>query len=118
MISIRKLAAVDMALHGAGLITTEFAIGVLFPALLAYIDLRSMRSGVEAALGLWLVGVAANYVPLLFYAVVIARSGTVAKEGRPELARIKQYNKQQFLLLVPFFVAIVAVMQEVRQRRP
>ncbi len=118
MISIRKLAAVDMAIHGAGLITAEFAIGVLFPVFLAYFDLRSMHSGLQAALGLWLVGVAANYVPLLIYAVVIARSGMVEKEGRPELARIKQYNTQQFLLLVPFLVAILAVIQELGQRRP
>ncbi len=120
MINVRKLAAVDMALHGARLITAEFALGVLFPLLLAYFSLRagwsgSARSGVEIGIGIGLLGLAANYVPLIIYAVLIARGGTVEKEGRPELARIKQYNVQQFMLLVPFLVAALALSQEARK---
>lgn len=115
MISMRKLAAVDMALHGARVIIVEFMLGVLFPLLLAYYSLRSSRSVLEVLLALWLVGVAANYVPLLIYAVVISRNGTVEQEGRPEVAQIGRYNRQQFILLVPFFAAILALVQERRE---
>ena len=117
MISMRKLAAVDMLLHGARLIIAEFAVGVLFPLLLAFFSLRDIRSVLDAVFALWLVGVAVNYVPLLIYAIVIARAGTVETEGRPEIERIRQYNRQQFVLLAPFYGAVLAVMQELQQRK-
>jgi hypothetical protein len=117
MISIRKLAAVDMALHGTRLITIEFALGVLFPLLLAHFSFRAIHSLLDALLALWLIGVAANYVPLFVYAVIISRAGTVETEGRPEVAQIRRYNTQQFILLVPFFAAMLAAVQELRKSK-
>ncbi len=120
MIDIRKLAAVDMALHGARAIIAEFALGVAIPLILGLISIRAVvlglvQSGWATVFGFWLIGIAANYVPLLIYAVVIVRSGTVKEEGQPELAHAKRYGIQQVILLVPFLVAILALWQEIRQ---
>jgi hypothetical protein len=67
-------------------------------------------------LGFWLLGIAANYIPLLIYAILIAKAGTVKEEGQPELARIKRYGVQQVIILVPLLVAAAALVQEAHQR--
>lgn len=124
MIDIRKLAAMDMALHGVRLITAEYALGIVFPLVLTLLPLRLLLAGAvatgwQALSAAWLVGVAVNYIPLFAYALLIARAGTVQQEGRPEFARARLYNVQQLLLLVPFLVAAAALVQErLRGRRP
>ena len=120
MVNIRKLAAVDMALNGTRFILTEFAIGIVLPLLLGLVSLRSgfaATSVWEAGLGFWLVSIAANYVPLFIYAISIARGGTVKDEGQPELAEAKRYGVQQVIILVPFLVVVVALLQEAHQRQ-
>lgn len=117
MISIRKLVAVDMALHGARFILAECALGVILPLVLGLLSVRAgtinlARLGWETALGFWLVGAAANYVPLLIYAILITRGRTIQAEGGPELARVKRYSVQQVIILVPFLVVVVALIQE------
>jgi hypothetical protein len=72
-----------------------------------------VQSGWETALGIWLIGIAANYLPLFVYAVLIARGGTVKEEGLPELAHAKRYTAQSVIILVPFLVAVLALVQEV-----
>jgi hypothetical protein len=121
MISIRKLAAVDMAAFGARVILAEYALGVVLPFILGLISLRYGLAGwpqteVQAGVGAWLVSIAANYIPLFIYAFQIARAGTVRLEGQPELARVRRYSVQQVILLVPFLVVIVALAQEGRRR--
>ncbi|HUH97698.1 MAG TPA: hypothetical protein VLZ89_10090 [Anaerolineales bacterium] len=120
MISIRKLAAVDMAWLGTRVIVTEYALGVILPFLLGLLSLRSgLRdpkiSNGEIILGIWLVTIAANYIPLFIYAVLIAKAGTVKEEGQPEIANAKRYGIQQIIILVPFLVVIAAIVQELRQ---
>jgi hypothetical protein len=122
MINIRKLVAVDMALHSAQVIMAEFALGIALPLILGLLSIRAgfigpVQSWWETALGLWLVGIAANYVPLLIYAVAIARDGTVKQEGQPELAQVKKYGIQQLIILIPFLVVVLAFVQESRRRR-
>ena len=121
MINIRKLVAVDMALHSAQVIMAEFALGIALPLILGLLSIRAgfigpVQSWWETALGLWLVGIAANYVPLLIYAVAIARDGTVKQEGQPELAQVKKYGIQQLIILIPFLVVVLAFVQESRRR--
>jgi hypothetical protein len=121
MISIRKLAAVDMAWLGARVIVAEYAVGVVLPLILGLISIRSGLSGPatpgwETVLGFWLVAIAANYIPLFIYAVLIARGGTVKEEGQPEIARAKRYGVQQAIILVPFLVVVLALVQESRRR--
>ena len=116
MINIRKLAAVDMALHGRWLITGEFAFGVLLGLGLAIYFLPYVWLWWAAALAVWLLGIAVNYVPLLIYAILIGRAGTMEQEARPEMARIGRYNVQQILLFVPFLIGAAALVQEWRKR--
>lgn len=121
MISIRKLAAVDMAWLGARVILAEYALGIVLPLALGALSLRSglsseARVGWQVVMGVWLVGIAANYIPLFIYAVLIARAGTVKQEGSPELARARRYGLQQVVILVPLLVVVIALVQEGRRR--
>ena len=121
MINIRKLAAVDMAWLGTRVIVVEYALGVILPFILGFLSLRSgLRdpniSNWQTILGIWLVTIAANYIPLFIYAVLIAKAGTVKEEGQPEIAKAKRYGIQQIIILVPFLVVIVAIVQELRRR--
>lgn len=120
MINIRKLAAVDMVLNGTRFILAEFAIGIVLPLILGFVSLRAGLFGAvpivrQIVLGLWLIGVAVNYIPLFIYAVIIARRGTATEEGQPELAHIKRYTVQQAMIFIPFFVAVLAILQESRR---
>ncbi len=125
MINIRKLAAVDMAWLGPRVILVEYALGIILPTVLGLLSLRAgwfglVRSNWEGVTGLWLLGIAVNYVPLFIYAILIARGGTVKQEGQPELAHARRYGLQQVIIFVPLLVAMVALIQERRraQRRP
>jgi hypothetical protein len=119
MICIRKLAAVDMAWLGPRLVVTEYALGVFLPLGLGLLSLRSSLGGLALSwpelLGIWLITIAANYIPLFIYAVMIARAGTVKEEGQSEIARATKYGVQQLIILIPFLVVIVALGQEFRQ---
>jgi len=118
VIRIRKLAAVDMLWLGGRVVVAEYALGVVLPLGLGLLSLRmglSQPGGPVNRLvgfGLWLAGIAANYVPLLLYAVAIARAGTVEQEGRPEMTDARRYGVQQAMILVPLLVVAVALLQE------
>ena len=68
--------------------------------------------GREILLGLWMMSVAVNYIPLFIYAVLIARSGTAKEEGQPELDHVKRYSIQQAIIFIPFLVVLLAIIQE------
>src|SRR5512143_2295863 len=121
MINVRRLAGVDMALHGQRIIIAEFALGVLLTAVLGFFTMLSVLAGGlvvnwQSVSAFWLFGTAANYVPLLIYAVLIARGGTVQTEGKAEMAEIKRYSVQQFVILIPFVMVILALLQERRRK--
>jgi hypothetical protein len=67
---------------------------------------------------MWLISIAANYLPLFLYAVSIARAGTVKAEGEPELPHARRYGVQQVIILIPFLVVAIAIVQERRRRKP
>jgi hypothetical protein len=122
MINIRKLAAVSMALSGTRFVLAEFAIGIALPLILGLSSIRAglfgvARAGWELTLGFWLVSVAANYVPLFIYAVLIARGGTVQEEGQPEIAHARRFSLQEGITLVPFLVIVLAILQESSRRK-
>ena len=121
MINIRKLAAIDMLWLGTRVIVTEYALGIVLPLILGLLSIRSglfapVHSTWQTVMGVWLVSIAANYIPLFIYAVLIARGGTVKEEGHPELMRAKRYGLQQVIILIPFLVVIVALLQEAQYR--
>ena len=123
MIEIRKLAALELAWAGAPLIVAEYVVGVVVPLGLGLLSFRAALTAMpepviwQAVVGLWLLSIGANYVPLLVYAVAIARGGSAASEGRPEIARVARYRIQQLMLLAPLLVVIAAAGQELRRAR-
>lgn len=122
MISIRKLVDVDMVWLGKWIILSEYALGIILSLILGILSVRSGGLRIEhlgwsTILGLWLTGIAANYIPMFMYAVLIAKGGTIKEEGQPELARAKRYGIQQIVILIPLFVVIISLLQENRKRK-
>jgi hypothetical protein len=122
-LDVRRTAALDMALHGSRLIVAEFAIGTAVCAGLGVLaiasGIRSLAHGISFALvlGLLLIGAALNYLPLLIHSIDISRKDSSKEEAKEELARpelIRRYSARQFVLLVPFAVAVMAVLQSRR----
>lgn len=119
-LNVRRLAAIDMALHGKRYILIEFGVGVLACAILGGLSLaqglRLLRKGFnwQLVLGIALLWIGLNYVPLLIHAVDLARRGTASEEAGDDLDRrqlLRRYSAQQFWLLVPFAVVILALVQ-------
>jgi hypothetical protein len=58
---------------------------------------------------------------LLFYAIIIARKRSAKDEVNDEVARNKQhirkYGSQQFLILIPLAVLLIAIAQEMEKSR-
>ena len=123
LIEVRKLAALDMALLGTRLVLAEYALGVVLPAALGTLFL-GLGLARHAELyhwlvlgGIWLLTIAANYVPLFLYAVVLARAGTVQEEAQAARPHIRRYVLQQALILVPLSVLALSVAQEQGRRK-
>lgn len=119
-LNVRKLAALDMALHGKRFILIEFGIGVLACAVLGGLSLaqglRLLRNGLnwQLVLGIVLLWIGLNYVPLFIHAVDLARRGMARVEAGDDLAKqelLRKYSVQQFWLLVPFAVVVLDLTQ-------
>jgi hypothetical protein len=127
LISIRKLAALDLVFHGPRFVLIEFGGAVALTGTLAALSLRSAltgpghRVGWEFVFGALLAGIGANYLPLLISAISLVRTGTAREEVAVELEQAQQaqyrYGTQQILLAVPFAVAAIAVAQALAGRR-
>ena len=120
MLDVRKLAAIDIAFLGPRLIIAEFALGVFGSlALGTFIALRSQGTS-GRLLAIYLLSLGVNYVPLLLHAISLRRAGTARAEIADELAETKRamgkYRRGSLLLLLPFVVPALAVVQERRRR--
>ena len=109
----RKLAAIDIVFLGPKLIIGEFASGVLLCAALGTFVLFRGHSFWQAILGLYLISLGINYVPMLAYAVAITKRHSAEAEMGDELmderrAMVK-YRRQSLLLLVPLLVPMLAL---------
>jgi len=107
----RKLAAIDIALLGPRVIVGEFAGGVLLcTALGGFVLLRGHGSIPQCLLGLYLISLGINYVPMLVYAVAIGGTNSAREELGDELTNkreaMKKYRRQSLFLLVPLAVPI------------
>jgi hypothetical protein len=69
----------------------------------------------QLALGLYLVSLGINYVPMLIYAIAITQGDTAQAEMGNELDDKRQamakYRRQSMLLLVPLLVPIIALVR-------
>ncbi len=99
LISVRKLAALDIVFHGPKLILVEFAVGLgLTAALGLWFLYRGLapdpnHSLVIAVLGGGLLGIGLNYVPLLLYAIQIVRRRSAQADAALELAHPETFQK-------------------------
>jgi hypothetical protein len=114
LLIIRRLVAWDITLHGTRFILIEFGLGTAALILFGY-WLMSTISGLFVGLYLFLVGI--NYLVLLVYAVIISSLGSAQGEVDPDLAHdkhfVRKYGLQQLLILVPFAVLVVTLIQEI-----
>jgi hypothetical protein len=122
LISVRKLAALDIALHGQRLIVIEFGLGVFIPAALSLfmVLFGHFGSQLQMVLGVYMMCLALNYAPLFLYAIVIAQRGNARGEVMIELSDPDRYDRkygfQSLLLLVPIAIPLLAILQELQKR--
>ena len=120
-INIRKLAALDIVYRGQRTILIEFGFGVFFLGLLgaAFLLFAHQRTAVTEGIGVYLLLLGINYVPLFGHALSISLRKSAAREVASELANEKVYRKkygvQQVLILVPFAIVILAAIQKVKR---
>jgi hypothetical protein len=111
----RKLAAIDIAFLGSRIIIAEYAIGVLLSVTLGILTLLRAVSHWQLALGVYLILLGVNYVPMLVYAIAISKRGSAHAEIEDELTdkgcAMAKYRRQSVFLLVPLVVAITALRQ-------
>jgi hypothetical protein len=120
-LSVRRLAALDM--HGARgtrrrrrVILFEFAAGTLGSLALGTWAL-TWGGATGVVLGVWLLGLAANYLPLTAHVIALWRPGALDAElaGADLRAELRHYTRTQVWVLVPFWVAGLALAQARRQ---
>ena len=119
---VRKLAAIDIAFLGTRIIIAEFLLGVVGSAALGiFVALRS-HTAFQLALSAYFLSLAVNYVPLLMYALAIGRAGSARTEVAGELGEntrqaMRRYRRGSLLLLLPFVIPTLAVLQERAESR-
>jgi hypothetical protein len=114
----RKLVAIDIVFLGSIFIIAEFVSGVvLYVALGIFVLVRGNSFG-KLALGLYLISLGINYVPMLIYALVITKCKSARAELGDELndkhRAMAKYRRKSLLLLVPLLIPLVALIREHR----
>jgi hypothetical protein len=112
----RKLAAIDLIFLGPMVIITEFSAGVFLSAVLGiFVLVRGNQSLAQIVLGLYLISLGINYVPMLNYAIRISRAKSARAElgNEPDDERVAmaKYRRQSLWLLVPLIVPLMALAQ-------
>jgi len=117
-VDVRRLAAVDLhGLMGTALrrrvIIAEFVLGAIGGIGIGLFLLLAADGAIGVVVGVWAVGVGANYVPLALHALSLRRpadlrSALAEADIRHELRR---YTKSQFWVFVPFLLVVLAVGQ-------
>jgi hypothetical protein len=122
IMNVRKMVAIDLLIHGKRFILIEFGVGTPFMVALGAFILWRASALTDGAfigallLGIYLLSLACNYLPLLLYAITFVRRGDAAAAVRYEAAHLAKYapwyGKQQMLLFIPFLVLALALWQE------
>ncbi len=112
-LNISKLVAFDMSVNNKWLIFTEFLVGSFGSFALSYFLLGNSHL-LTTAMGFWLIGIGINYLPLSIYSGYFIIKNNYLEHAQvildsPVLQR--QYNAQQFLVTVPFFFAVLLILQ-------
>jgi hypothetical protein len=129
IINVRKLAALDIAFHGAPPILVEFGAAIAIGAALGVwltstaIPVSQGAALFRLVLGAYFLCLAINYVPLLLYGIAVARRGSARQEAAAELAAKdgrsarRRYGTQSLLLILPLVIPALALAQEMLGRR-
>ena len=116
-LDVRRLAALDM--HGTRgsrrrrrVILCEFALGTVGGAALGAWAL-TWGGAIGVILGVWLLGLAANYLPLTVHVLALWRQPALDAElaGVDLRTGLRCYTRAQVWVLVPFWVAGLALAQ-------
>lgn len=116
-IVVKKLAALDLVYRGERRTILEFGFGVFFLGVvgLAFLLLARDKTVVTTAIGVYLIFLGLNYVPLLAYSVSMAVKKSARREVESELADQEKYRRkygtQQLLVLVPLAIDVLAISQ-------
>ena len=116
-LDVRRLAAADMwgtagSLQRRRLIRIEFIVGAVGCTALGVLSLVS-GSGWVVVLGVWLLGVGVNYVPLALQAHSLSRPGVLEAEldGLHLRHELRRAGVRQLWIAVPLAVAISGLRQ-------
>jgi hypothetical protein len=117
-INLRKLAAIDIALLGYKLIFAEYLLGVALSIGLGLFVIFRSHSSWQTVLGVYLICLGIDYVPMLAYTVSIGSREHARAEIADELTdrhkAMSKYRRLSLLLLVPLLVPALAL----RSKRP
>lgn len=120
MVNVQRLAAVDLSGLGPKIIIPEFALAVLGGPALGVLTVVRSRSLGMTALGVALIGLGVNYVPLLIHAIDLVRrsavAAAIADEAFDRRSLYAKYRRQSLWLLLPFVVGIAALSQMTRDQ--
>jgi hypothetical protein len=120
-LDVRRLTALDM--HGKRgtrrrrlIILAEFALGTLACAGLG-VWVLTLGGAAGLVIGVWLVGLGANYLLLTWNAGLLWRPRRLREElaGADLHAELRHYTRAQIWVLVPFWIAGLAIVQAVRR---
>lgn len=114
LFNVRRLVALDMDLHGSKFILAEFGLGVPVPMILGL----SLAPRGFLLFGAYIFTLGVNYAPFLIYALKLRRNhGEVVDIRDPETGRLnRKYSAQQFLIFIPFFTVVLAIIQWLQSR--
>ncbi len=116
ILNVRRLVALDIALHGSKFIILEFSFGIIFGFILGLYSLKS--NYLNHILGWYIITLGLNYVPLLIYAINIIRIGSAKDESKDDLSdrkRLISFSIRQFVIFVPFSMILLSIFQELRK---
>jgi hypothetical protein len=117
LLDVRRLAAVDMWGSRGGrrrrrVIRAEFVVGAVGCTVLGVLGIVS-GTGWLVAVGIWLIGVGVNYVPLALHARSLSRPGILEAEleNADIRAELRRAGVLQLWIALPFAVALAALRQ-------
>lgn len=99
------------------MILAECSLGAVGSLALGVFLLSTSTAVAYLVLGVWLLGLGANYVPLTFHAITLSRIDTLERElaGVDLRIELRHYTRVQFLVMVPFLLVVLALAQGARR---
>jgi hypothetical protein len=118
---LRRLAAIEILFLGYVFVVAEYAIGSFGSVFLGLFVLIRGHSPWQVALGMYLICLGINYLPMLRFAVAVRNKQNAQSDLRDEVPEKKssmtKYRRLSLLLLVPLLVPIFGLSQ-MRTRPP